>query len=362
MEKMIELSGKDFFQIRNNFNINKSKKSLLLYGKRKKDPVVSIMIPTFLRNNYLSETIDSVLKQNTTVSYEIVVVDNNPEIEDETTLSLIKNYCPEKIAYYKNPCNLGMFGNWNRCLELALGEWVLILHDDDTIMSDYIDKMMKIVQQYPEVSCVGCGYTLIDAYGKEILLPLKSKKWRYAESLLKRTSYPIKIKDFYYVHPIDIMGLFINRSKAIEIGGFDNTWDPTSDYIFILNLADRYNIRCTDDKLINYRQAVNASLSPKHLIGMVEVDAYMRKDINRHLSLMNEKKSEHFRSALVQNHEKCLIDNWFSKIDIEQNENVLREYQEFNKYFGISDISDKDKNLVVKKQGYYNFWMRFFRK
>ena len=50
-----------------------------------------------------------------------------------------------RISYYKNKENLGMFGNWNRCLELARGEWVCILHSDDKIMPNYIEEMSKVV-------------------------------------------------------------------------------------------------------------------------------------------------------------------------------------------------------------------------
>lgn len=358
---MIDLTGKNFFQIKDNFKVYDDVESRLLYGVRKQTPKVSIMIPTFVRNDYLIETINSALNQNTKIDYEVVVVDNNPDMDDKDTLNLIRNYDSNRISYYKNGKNIGMFGNWNRCIELSNAKWMLILHDDDTITSDYISRMTDIVRKYPDCSCVGCGNTLIDGDNKIIPTPQKSFKWRIADNVLERESHAIKIKDFFYIHPINIMGLFINKQKAIEIGGFDNTWDPTSDYIFILNLCDKYQVRCTDKKLLNYRQAVNASLSPKHLIGMVEVDAFMRKDINRHIKVMEKTKADRYRSALILNHEDSLINNWFSKLDQQKTQDVQNEYSEFNKFMKVIPITDEEKMRVIKRQGYYSFWMRFFR-
>lgn len=359
---MIELTGKDFFQVRNNYECNAGISSKLKYGERRTYPQFSIMIPTFLRNNYLKDTIESALSQKTQIDFEVVVVDNNPDEEDTSTLEIIKKYDTKRVSYYKNDENLGMFGNWNRCLELANAEWVLILHDDDTIKDNYISSMMKIITEYPYVSCIGCGRTLIDGVGNEIPESKMSLKRQLAKKILQRNSYSLNVRDFFYTHPINIMGLTINKKKAIEIGGFDNTWDPTSDYIFILNMVERYPVRCTDEKLIYYRKAVNASLSPKHLVGMVEVDAYMRKDINRRYQIMKEGKELEFRSAIVLNHEDNLAKEWFMKLELEQREAVLSEYESFNSKMNIIHVSEKEKRKVAWKQRYYIFWMRFFRK
>lgn len=333
-----------------------------LYGIRRQKPVVSIMIPTYLRNDYLKETIDSAISQDTDEDYEIVVVDNNPDIRDTSTLNLINMYDQKRVSYYKNTENLGMFGNWNRCLELANGSWVLILHDDDTIKKDYISNMLKITRKFPDTSCVGCSNTLIDGNNNLILQKPKGFKWRVAECLLNRESYEIKVEDFFYTHPINIMGLFINKGKAIEIGGFDNRWDPTSDYIFILNLAERFMVRCTDKALLNYRQSVNASLSPKHLIGMVEVDAFMRIAINKHLNLMNQEKEYEYRrmTALVQ--EKYLEKNWFSRLDSQQRQQVLDEYEKFNNYMNFKADSFNYKSIIIKMQGLYSFKIKYLRR
>ena len=141
---MFDLSNSDFFDIRNNFEKFRDAKSTLLYGMRMKNSLLSIMIPTFMRNTYLKDTIESALRQKTDVPFEIVIVDNDSDFNNLDTLEVVKQFNDRRVSYYKNSQNLGMFGNWNRCLELANSEWVLILHDDDMIEEHYISNMMTV--------------------------------------------------------------------------------------------------------------------------------------------------------------------------------------------------------------------------
>ena len=361
---MIKLNDNNFFSIKDNFQQNREIESKLLYGERKCSPVVSIMIPTYLRNNFLKEAIDSALRQKTDIEYEVVVVDNNSDIDDSNTLNLIRNYDKNSLVYYKNAKNLGMFGNWNRCLELASGKWVLILHDDDTITDDYISQMLRIVNHNPGVACIGCNNVLIDENGNNIILK-KQSRWKkikkITDRILERESYGIKTKDFFFVHPINIMGLFLNKDSAIQIGGFDERWAPTSDYIFILNMARKFNVLKTNKKLLNYRQAVNASLSVNNLIGMVEIDAYMRKFINAELNVLSKTNELIYRSAVVINHENTLRESWFTRLTDDQKLFVNDEYNEFNRDFGLKTVSKQDIKKVIMYQRFYNFEIEYIR-
>jgi GT2 family glycosyltransferase len=77
------------------------------------------------------------LQQETQIPFEIVVVDNSEQINMKF-VEWLKEKEYTKVCYYKNSQNLGMFGNWNRCITLSQGEWVLILNDDDEIL--FIDE------------------------------------------------------------------------------------------------------------------------------------------------------------------------------------------------------------------------------
>lgn len=359
---MFDLSNDNFFETRDNFMIQKNVKSNLLFGIRKDSPKASIMIPTYLRNNYLINTIESTLDQDTEMEYEIVIVDNNSDPNDESTLNVVRRYDEKKISYYKNEKNLGMFGNWNRCIELAKSDWLVILHDDDIVEKEYLSFMLNMVSRYSDLGCIGCEHFYIDENSNRF----QGKKFLSAKEICKRiverNSYEITVKDFFYTHPINIMGLFLNKKKAMKVGGFDNKWSPTSDYVFLLNLAEQSRIRCTEKKLLNYRKAVNSSLSIRHLIGMVEVDAYMRKDIDRYLKIMDGEESNRFRSAMILHHEKCLIDNWFMNLNENERVQVIDEYKSFNSRFGVIELTEREMREILRKISNYRRWIKYIRR
>lgn len=353
------LEKNNFFEVKDNYKENDGVRSVLMYGDRIYNCKFSIMIPTYLRNKYLKETIDSALCQDIDLDYEVVVVDNNDDFDDLETKRLLEQYDSNKVSYYKNEKNLGMFGNWNRCIELANSEWVLILHDDDTIASDYLSKMNEIISCNPNVSCIGCNHNIIDE--NSIITSKDSIKHRLINCVFRRRVSPIYLEDFYYIHPINIMGLLINRKKAIEVGGFDRRWDPTSDYVFILNLAYRYSILFLEDKLLNYRVAVNASLTLRHLIGMVEVDAYMRQSIYEHIRI-NSKIDSKYRAIYSVLQQDFLISSWTNQLMEEDIKILLNEYDEFNNYMKFTNISDNDKRKQMIYKMLYLLYIRYLRK
>lgn len=126
----------DLFSTTDNYRKHDKVASFLLWGARKPKCKFSIMIPTYNRSLLLREAIKSAVSLGDSNS-EIVIIDNSLTVDQEVLL-WIKEQGIQNICYYHNEENIGMFGNWNRCFELAHGDWVLILNDDDTIDKKYL--------------------------------------------------------------------------------------------------------------------------------------------------------------------------------------------------------------------------------
>ena len=103
-------------------------------------PPVSVCIPTFNGAKYLKECLDSVLAQTFT-DFEVLVVDDHSSDE---TLSIAQEYATydHRIRVIQNEHNLGLVGNWNRCVELAQGEWVKFVFQDDLIAPLCLERMV----------------------------------------------------------------------------------------------------------------------------------------------------------------------------------------------------------------------------
>jgi glycosyltransferase involved in cell wall biosynthesis len=116
-------------------------------------PTVSVLIPTYNYAHFLDETIQSVLNQ-TFSDYELIIVDNNST--DQTDEVVNKYLGDKRITYYKNPTNIGLAGNWNKCLEYAKGDYIKFLCADDKFHPELLKKFVEVMDAHPTVSLITC--------------------------------------------------------------------------------------------------------------------------------------------------------------------------------------------------------------
>lgn len=90
---------------------------------------VSVLIPAWNAVHWVRTAIDSVRAQ-TFADWEIVAVD---DASTDDTYELLQSFNDPRIRVHRNAANLGMTGNWNRCLAAASGDLVLKLDADDAL-------------------------------------------------------------------------------------------------------------------------------------------------------------------------------------------------------------------------------------
>ena len=136
--------------------------------------LVSVIIPTYNRPDYLREAVDSVFAQ-TYPFIEILVIDDGSSDEGALTKSALKPYLSAeslsshmlKVTYLYQK-NRGLVPAVNRGLALARGEYIQRLDDDDRLLPEKIARSVEVFQAHPEVGLVATGYYHIDAEGKRI--------------------------------------------------------------------------------------------------------------------------------------------------------------------------------------------------
>ena len=103
--------------------------------------LISVIIPTFNRENTIIRAIESVLNQ-TYDKLEVIVVDDG---STDRTPDLLKNIVDERVRYYANYENVGPLGARNRGIDLARGIYVAFQDSDDVWNKDKIEKQVKRV-------------------------------------------------------------------------------------------------------------------------------------------------------------------------------------------------------------------------
>jgi len=108
----------------------------------------SIIIATYNRAHLFPRAINSVLSQ-TYQNFEIIVVDDGSSDNTEEVVNSFR--VDKRIIYDKNEENLGLSATWNKGLDLASGDYVVFLDDDDELLPDALEAAAaKIAELSPE--------------------------------------------------------------------------------------------------------------------------------------------------------------------------------------------------------------------
>ncbi|WP_132054597.1 glycosyltransferase family 2 protein [Pseudocnuella soli] len=147
------------------------------------EPLVSVLVPTYNSAAFLEEAIESVLAQTYT-NFELLIVDNQ---STDNTKELVQQYLSDpRVQYQLNEKNLGMVGNFNRCLELAQGKYLKFLMSDDKFHPEILEKFVGVMEAHPNVSLVTSDRGIFGAVNYTWVLPfhhLQAGKMVIADNL-----------------------------------------------------------------------------------------------------------------------------------------------------------------------------------
>lgn len=125
--------------------------------------LVSILLPVFNGGKFLEAAIDSVLAQ-THENFELIVVDDCSTDGSVAISERLKDQ-DSRIKFFQNESNVGLFANYNRCLEYASGAYVKPFAQDDLQAPTAVEKMLQVLEQDQTIALTSCARNIIDAEG-----------------------------------------------------------------------------------------------------------------------------------------------------------------------------------------------------
>ncbi len=241
-----KLAHCDFFAgTRESFyqNIEKNTSFRVHGAHRDPAPLVSVIITTYKRPEWLAIALESALNQESFDDYEIIVVDNegeNPEIETETS-RLVSSYHDRKIVYYRNfpPAYYKM----NTAVSLSRSKWFCIIHDDDFISKDHLKIMTGILNERPDIGYLACSHQPFDAKDEAVC---RTQSGENVDSAFSLVLYPDR-SACAGCNP-GWLGALIDRENYINMGGMFS-FASIADFIMVIHYMNRYNsVWCVSTK------------------------------------------------------------------------------------------------------------------
>jgi teichuronic acid biosynthesis glycosyltransferase TuaG len=208
---------------------------------KSKNPLISVIVPTYNRKDLLKETIDSVLGQ-TFNELELIIVDN---YSDYDFFNFIETFNDDRIRPFQNK-NEGIIAvSRNYGLRKAQGEYIAFLDSDDLWYPEKLEKQLRFLELNPQYHWVYCGVEDFDnATGKtlHILKLSDNDQGNITERLIKEniisSTTPLIKKSVF-----DEIGVFNERRK----------FRAFEDWELWLRIAAKFPVGLINEVLTRYR-------------------------------------------------------------------------------------------------------------
>ena len=179
-------------------------------------PKVTVLMTVYNGVAFLREALRSVLDQSFE-DFEFLIVD---DASTDESVSLIRSYADERIRLVLNETNMGQAASLNKGLDLASGEYIARLDQDDVCLPERLARQVALLDARSDV-CVTCTWEYtIDEKGRKV------RDWRSTINDFGAYLATLTLGLCPVWHP----STMFRRVKVLELGGYDPSFAPAEDY------------------------------------------------------------------------------------------------------------------------------------
>ncbi len=192
-------------------------------------PWLSVLIPTYNGEAYLSSALDSIILQEDN-DVECIVVDDE---STDNTLSILNAYKDKlSIKIFQRQRQGNWVANTNYALSFARGEYVCFLHQDDLWFKNRLSIMKQLIDQFPEIGFFLHSSNFVDVKGDYL------GSWKCPLPTLPEIIKPkLMTEKLLMQNFISIPAPIIKRDVALKVGGLDETLWYTADWDLWLKIS-----------------------------------------------------------------------------------------------------------------------------
>ncbi len=240
-------------------------------------PFFSIIIPLYNKENYILDTLNSVLNQSF-ANFEIIIIDDGSTDNGYKIVSQIKD---DRIKLFKQK-NLGVSITRNVGVKKSKGKYIALIDADDLWYENHLKELKKQINLFPKAALFCNNYEIIYNKNKKsnAVLNFEYKK------------EPLIVKDYFKASIINSVAwtsaVSFSKEKFNKIGGFNEKLITGQDLDLWIRFALNHNVSFNPSITISYRFNVNNSLSKKELneIRYVFINSFSEHEkLNKSLKL-----------------------------------------------------------------------------
>jgi glycosyltransferase involved in cell wall biosynthesis len=180
----------------------------------------SIVITTFNRLEFLKRAVESALAQ--TLPCEVVIADN---ASTDGTQAYVESL-GDQVIYRRNPSNLNHAGAVNAGVEVATGDWIKLLDDDDYLAPHCIERIAEAIHQHPEAVICSCQAAQVDNQGQELNRTAAAGPGKVFYIPQEAVHYGMFLEMVPFGTPAQVA---VRRDALLQSGGWDLTMTSCDD-------------------------------------------------------------------------------------------------------------------------------------
>lgn len=236
---------------------------------------VSIIVPVYNGDKFLSRAIESVLNQKTNYSYEIIIINDcsTDKTQDIINKYLLKN---KNIKNIKNKKNIGVNESRNKAIKKSKGEYIAFLDADDEWRSSKIEKQINLLEENKDVALCFSDFSIYNDFNEYICDNFQY--WNYFRKTLNtKQKFEIRKNIFPSIIKENIIGtssVVVRKAELQKTTMFKSELGYSQDWDLWLNLSLNNKFSFIKEPLMKYYMVSDSITRKKrtktHLISIVE--------------------------------------------------------------------------------------------
>lgn len=209
---------------------------------------ISVLLPVYNAEQFLAETLDSLLRQ-TNKNFEVIAVNDGSK---DSSLYILNAYAArdERIIVIDQK-NQGLVKTLNLAAQKASGEFFARIDADDTALPRRFELQLEAMQENPKRVLVAGGFDVMNEDGE----------------VLYHDAVPTEHSDILHAmfsrNPLAHGSVLIRRTAFEKAGGYSNNCGPTEDYELWTRLSENGEIYAVPETIFRWRINPNGITSTK---------------------------------------------------------------------------------------------------
>jgi glycosyltransferase involved in cell wall biosynthesis len=202
-------------------------------------PRLSVIMAVYNQQNFLKESIESILNQ-TFVDFEFIIVDDG---SIDSSADMIISYSDSRIKYIKNDVNKGLIFSLNRAIALvsSTADFIARMDSDDISLPTRFEKQVDFFDSNPDIDILGSAIRLFgnEISNQDIYFPINNNEI---------------VPSFYFMNPMAHPAIMLRTKTILSKYNYSSDYYKFEDYALWASIIGKAKFCNLNEVLLQYRR------------------------------------------------------------------------------------------------------------